>query len=173
MSHGSGVPPAPPPRLELPGTLKALRILLYIQGALGAVGLFALLAALSMMSRAVDTLGASERDLLDSEMEAEVGIAYETFTSLLPLLLLVGTVFVVAYLVCAAKIRNGGRGLMTAMGWVFGLAAVSEVIMIILFPGVAMQGPSDVISIVILMVMILLAFHPSSRAYFTANTPGS
>lgn len=146
-------PPRPPAHYfapEMPGPLKALRILFFIFGGLGV--LVSLIALLGMAATPAGELAAATRG---------VGVApaarYLLFTA--------GIAFSAAYIVFGFKLADGGQTLMKVIATVLGIGLVVDTAGLFI-------GPSDasvVISLLVSVLMLFLVLAQSSREYFAAN----
>lgn len=154
--------------------MRALRVLLYINAALSVVALLGLWAAQSLVSDAVDSSSVRETAEFNRQFESDTGgLTYEQFQPLMTWGIIEGLVLGVAYLVFAAKLRDGTRKLQTGLLCMFGYAVISEVVVLVMWPSLAFQGLGQIIGHIVLVVMVVLTLSPTSREYFAANTPGA
>lgn len=158
-------PNVPSTSMTLPGPVRVLRVLMYVSGAMGVVAGIGLMVTLSSISEL------SEGDL-DAAMRETVGMTYETWLAVSQFGLFELLVTTTLTLVLAAKIRDGGRGVMYGIVALMGYGLVSRVVMFLVFPE-ATSTFQIAVGFVVGVVMLALALNPTSREHFERNSTTS
>lgn len=146
---------------QLPGSLKALRVLFFVFGGLGVVTSMVALNGLSAPDSHIQLIA------------DEVGMTVDGLRTLMTYGVVEGFVFVVAYLVFGASIKNGGLLLRNIIAGALFYSLLSSVLSLVFFPQFFLlegQVFGTVIGIAVVVIMLGLTLNENARDHFTVNT---